>query len=96
MSKRTGRAFGLAVGFGIVLLYNKIIEFGQAFAALGAASPWLTLWLPFVLYAVGVGYLYWQSAFKVGANPFAWLEAIWDGLHGLYVRFMPTANSQTQ
>jgi len=93
MSKRTGRAFGLAVGFTILLTYQKIIEFGQAFSALGQASPWLTLWGPMVIFAIGSFYLYHQSAHKVGANPFAWLEAIWDGLRAAYSRILPNSSA---
>jgi lipopolysaccharide export system permease protein len=91
LSKRTGRAFGLAVGFSLLLIYQKVLQFGEGFASLGAASPWLVLWGPLVLFAGGSGYLYWQSAYKVGANPFAWLEAIWDGLRALYVRLRPNS-----
>lgn len=93
LTKRTGRAFGLAVGFSLLLIYQKVLQFGEGFASLGAASPWLVLWGPMVLFAIGSGYLYWQSAYKVGANPFAWLEAIWDGFRALYARLTPNSSA---
>ena len=91
LSKRAGRAFGMAVGFSILLIYQKILQFGEGVASLGTASPYVVLWGPMIAFALGSGYLYWQSAYKVGANPFAWLETTWDGLQALYSRL--TANS---
>jgi len=93
LTKRTGRAFGLAVGFSLLLIYQKVLQFGEGFASLGAASPWLVLWGPMVLFALGSGYLYYQSAYKVGANPFAWLEAIWDAVRAVQARLMPNSST---
>ncbi|MFQ5534116.1 MAG: LPS export ABC transporter permease LptF [Sphingomonadales bacterium] len=80
VSKRSGRAFGLAVGVIILLVFHKVLEFGEAFVALGRISPWLGLWLPVALFAALGGRMFHQSAFRVGANPIQWIEDGWNQL----------------
>ena len=46
---RSGKAYGIAIGVVIVVLYEKIIGFGEAFAETGAVSPIFALWGPFVI-----------------------------------------------
>ena len=46
---RSGKAYGIAIGVVIVVLYEKIIGFGEAFAETGAGSPIFALWGPFVI-----------------------------------------------
>lgn len=45
-SGRTGRAYGMGLGIVILILYEKILGFGEAFAALGSLSTWTGLWTP--------------------------------------------------
>ncbi len=77
VSKRSGRAFGISVGTVILLVFHKILEFGEAFVALGMTSPWLGLWAPTVLFAIFSGHLFRIAAFRVGITPLAWLEEAW-------------------
>lgn len=46
---RGGRAYGLGVGLVVLVLYQKILGFGQALAASGKLSPYLSLWGPWLL-----------------------------------------------
>lgn len=46
---RGGRAYGLAVGLVALVLYQKILGFGQALAGSGKLSPYVALWGPWLL-----------------------------------------------
>ncbi|MBX9725716.1 MAG: LptF/LptG family permease, partial [Rickettsiales bacterium] len=46
---RGGRAYGLGVGLVVLVLYQKILGFGQALAASGKLSPFVSLWGPWLL-----------------------------------------------
>lgn len=41
---RTGQAFGFIIGVVVLVLYEKILGFGEAFASTGQYSVYLTLW----------------------------------------------------
>lgn len=49
---RTGRAYGIVVGVIVLILYEKILGFGEAFAALGNLSTWVGLWTPLSILAI--------------------------------------------
>ncbi len=51
-SGRTGRAYGIGLGVVILILYEKILGFGEAFAALGSLSTWTGLWTPLSILAI--------------------------------------------
>lgn len=90
VSKRSGRAFGISVGTVILLTFYQVLQFGQAFVALGLASPWFSLWVPTALFAIFSGHLFRIAAYRVGLPPLAWLEEAWmrtlDALRRLMVR----------
>ncbi len=46
------------VGLVVLVIYQKLLEFGGAYAALGTISPWLGLWLPLALFGAGSGALF--------------------------------------
>lgn len=46
-SGRTGRAYGLVLGIALLVLYEKVLGFAEAFAADGAVPAWIGLWVPF-------------------------------------------------
>lgn len=50
---RTGRALGIIIGVIGLVAYEKILGFGEAFAADGSISPILSLWVPFLILANG-------------------------------------------
>ena len=51
-SGRTGRAYGMGLGVVILILYEKILGFGEAFAALGSLSTWTGLWTPLTVLTI--------------------------------------------
>ena len=55
---RSRRGYGIVVGLVVLVIYQKMLEFGGAYAALGSISPWLGLWLPLALFGAGSGGLF--------------------------------------
>lgn len=55
---RAGKAYGILLGIVIVVLYEKIIGFGEAYAAAGHISPLLALWTPLIAMTLFAGWLY--------------------------------------
>ena len=78
VAKRSGRALGISVGVFILLFYHKVLEFGLDFATEGIFSPWLTIWLPALIFILVTSRLYYVGAYQVGGVPLGNLEIIFD------------------
>ena len=78
VAKRSGRALGISVGVFILLFYHKVLEFGLDFATEGIFSPWLTIWLPALIFILVTSRLYYVGAYQVGGVPLQNLEIIFD------------------
>jgi lipopolysaccharide export system permease protein len=64
--RRSGRFYGVAIGGGLLILYNEILQFGERSVAHGPLEPWLALWTPLVIFLVGSGFLFYRAAFLAG------------------------------
>lgn len=74
--KRSSSALGVFVSIVMVVAYHKINQYGEDVAALGLASPAMSLWLPFVLFAALILWMYWRVAYVPGGQAIGWLEKI--------------------
>jgi len=72
---RIGQSYGIGVGLLILVVYEKVVTFGEAMAGKGDITPWLGLWLPFCLFAMVGGYLSYRAAFTVASGTLAGLPA---------------------
>ncbi|WP_281180030.1 LPS export ABC transporter permease LptF [Croceicoccus bisphenolivorans] len=72
--KRSSSALGVFVSIVMVVAYHKINQYGEDVAALGLASPALSLWLPFFLFAALILWMYWRVAYVPGGQAIGWLE----------------------
>jgi lipopolysaccharide export system permease protein len=64
--RRSGRFYGVAIGGGLLILYNEILDFGERSVAHGPLEPWLALWTPLVIFLAGSGFLFYRAAFLAG------------------------------
>jgi len=78
VAKRSGKALGITVGIIILLVYHKLLEFGLSFAATGAISHWVSIWLPTAVLILLTARLYYIGAYKVGGTPLRQLEIIYE------------------
>ena len=63
--RRGGQSYGIVVGLVALVVYEKVLRFGEKMADLDRISPWLGLWLPFAALAVLGAALTYRSAFVV-------------------------------
>lgn len=69
------RGYGIAIGLMVLILYQKLLQFGESFSALGYISPYLGLWLPLAVFGGASSFLFYRADAGVGGDPLAPLVA---------------------
>jgi len=73
------QTFSIILGLLVLIVYQKLLTFGEAMTSRNMASPWLALWGPFAVFLVGGLLLFRQVAFRVPDDRFAqWLSSLED------------------
>lgn len=72
--KRSTSALGVFVSIVMVVSYHKVNEYGQDIATLGRFDPFFALWIPFVLFAALIVWMYWRVAYVPGGQAIGALE----------------------
>lgn len=69
---RGGKAYGIGLGIVVLVLYEKLLGFGEALAANGKISPFLALWGPWgVMLLITGALLCYRNFFPYSATLFA-------------------------
>ena len=76
--KRSTSALGVFVSIVMVVAYHKVNQYGEDIASLGRFDPILALWLPFVLFAALIEWMYYKVAIVPGGQPIGALETAFD------------------
>ncbi|HEX2803214.1 MAG TPA: LptF/LptG family permease [Sphingomicrobium sp.] len=72
--KRSSSALGIFVGIVLVVAYHKVNQYGQYAGAQGRIDPMIAMWVPFVLLASLIGWMYYVISHKPGGQPIGALE----------------------
>ena len=72
--KRSSSALGIFLGIVMVVAYHKINQYGLQAGAQGRIDPLLAMWIPFLLFAALIGWMYHVIAHKPGGQPIGALE----------------------
>ncbi len=72
--KRSTSGLGIFVSIVMVVAYHKVNEYGQSVAELGRIDPALALWVPFLVFAAIIAWMYWRIAYVPGGQPIGALE----------------------
>jgi lipopolysaccharide export system permease protein len=72
--KRSSSALGIFVGIVMVVAYHKVNQYGEYAGAQGRIDPALALWVPFILLAALIGWMYHVIAHHPGGQPIGALE----------------------
>ncbi|MCR9179027.1 MAG: LptF/LptG family permease [Erythrobacteraceae bacterium] len=72
--KRSTSALGVFVSIVMVVAYHKINQYGEDVAALGRLDPILALWVPFVIFAALIIWMYYRVAYVPGGQAIGALE----------------------
>ncbi len=76
--KRSTSALGVFLSIVLIVTYFKINEYAQSIGSLGKIDPAIALWIPFVLFASLVVWMYHTIAFVPGGQPIGALERVFD------------------
>lgn len=82
------RSYGIVIGLSVLILYQKLLQFGESFSALGYISPYLGLWLPLAVFGGASSLLFYRADACVGGDPLAPLVA---GISSVGERFKAAA-----
>ena len=74
--KRSTSALGVFVSIVMVVAYHKVNQYGEDVAALGRVDPVLALWVPFVLFAALILWMYYRVAYVPGGQAIGALETM--------------------
>ena len=72
--KRSTSALGVFVSIVMVVAYHKINQYGEDVASLGRIDPILAFWVPFVLFAALILWMYYRVAYVPGGQAIGALE----------------------
>lgn len=78
--KRSTSGLGMFVGVVFVVAVHKLFQYGERTSAIGIGSPWLTIWVPFVIVIAVIMWMYWTLAQKPGGQPIGALERAFSKL----------------
>ncbi|MEM8798839.1 MAG: LPS export ABC transporter permease LptF [Pseudomonadota bacterium] len=76
--KRSASALNVFAGVTILVVYNEITELGEAANAHAETPVWLSIWLPYLIFAATSARLFWITAFVPGGRPLKYLDVLGD------------------
>jgi lipopolysaccharide export system permease protein len=72
--KRSSSGLGIFLGILIIVAYHKVNQYGQQAGAHGRLDPIVALWVPLLLFAALIGWMYHVLAHRPGGQPIGALE----------------------
>ena len=72
--KRSTSALGIFLGLLIIVAYHKVNQYGEQMGANGELNPILALWVPLIIFATMIAWMYHVLAHKPGGQPIGALE----------------------
>jgi lipopolysaccharide export system permease protein len=82
--KRSTSALGVFLSIIMIVTYHKINEYGEDIGALGIVDPVIALWLPFLVFAALILWMYYIVAYVPGGQPIGALERGFAKFGGLF------------
>jgi lipopolysaccharide export system permease protein len=80
-SRRSPRNIRLLAGIMFLITYYQVLEFGSNLVEHGKLSPFVALWMPFLLFAIPSLWLFHVANRRVGQDPLAQLvDAFGEGV----------------
>ena len=84
--KRSTSALGVFLSIIFIVVYHKINEYAEGIASLGQVDPVIALWLPFILFAALIIWMYHVIAHRPGGQPISALERVFDKFSTWFMR----------
>lgn len=74
--KRSTSALGVFLSIVFIVTYHKVNQYAEAMGASGRISPFLALWVPFILFAALIFWMYHVAAHRPGGQPIGALDTL--------------------
>jgi lipopolysaccharide export system permease protein len=78
--KRSTSGLGMFIAVVFVVAVHKLFQYGERTSAIGLTSPWVTIWIPFMLVAGMMIWMYRTLAHVPGGQPIGALERVFAQL----------------
>jgi lipopolysaccharide export system permease protein len=72
--KRSSSALGVFLSIVMIVTYHKVNEYAEGMGSLGKIDPLFALWIPFLLFAALIWWMYHIVAHRPGGQPIGALE----------------------
>jgi lipopolysaccharide export system permease protein len=72
--KRSTSGLGIFISIIMVVVYHKVNQYGLRMGELGRLEPLFSLWIPFLIFAAVIVWMYWTLAYKPGGQPIGALD----------------------
>jgi lipopolysaccharide export system permease protein len=94
--KRSASALGVFLSIVMIVTQHKVNEYAASIAALGRIEPIVALWLPFLLFAALVWWLYRTLAHIPGGQPIGGLERAAAQAGATVRRWLPIGRKEAE
>ncbi|MBW6523338.1 LPS export ABC transporter permease LptF [Sphingomonas sp. RHCKR47] len=90
--KRSSSALGVFLSIVMVVTYHKVNQYAASVGERGAIDPLIALWVPFLVFAGLVLWMFYTVAYVPGGQPIGALERFFSKTWKLIVRYLPGRN----
>jgi len=87
--KRSNSSLGIFLSIVIVVTYHKVNQYAEQMGSQGRVMPELAMWLPFVVFAAMIFWLYHVLAHRPGGQPIGMLERSFATLWSKVRKLLP-------
>jgi lipopolysaccharide export system permease protein len=87
--KRSNSSLGIFISIVIVVTYHKVNQYAEQMGAQGRVPPEVALWLPLLLFAAIILWMYHVLAHRPGGQPIGTLERSFAKLWSIVRRMLP-------
>lgn len=74
--KRSTSGVGVFISIVMVVAYHKVNEYAESMGALGRIDPLIALWVPFLLFAALICWMFYTIAFVPGGQPIGAIDRL--------------------
>ena len=92
--KRSSSSIGIFLSIVMIVTYHKVNQYAEALGAQGRVDPLIALWVPFVLFAGLILYMYRTLAHVPGGQPIGGLERFAGQIAASVTRLLPGMRSR--
>jgi lipopolysaccharide export system permease protein len=89
--KRSASSLGIFVGIVMIVTYHKVNQYAERAASQARMEPLLALWMPLLVFALLIYWMYHVLAHRPGGQPIGALERVFTVLASRIRRLLPKA-----